>query len=90
MHCAVNRITSGGRLIGAEERISAYEALKAFTVDAAWCSFEEDGKGAIRPGFLADFAVLSEDPRAADPLRIKEIKVEETVVGGTSVYRRGA
>jgi hypothetical protein len=90
MHCAVNRITSGGRLIGAEERISAYEALKAFTVDAAWCSFEEDGKGAIRPGFLADFAVLSEDPRAADPLRIKDIKVEETVVGGTSVYRRGA
>jgi hypothetical protein len=90
MHCAVNRVSREGRVIGPEERISPYQALSAFTLDAAYCSFEEEKKGAIRPGFLADFAVLSENPLAVDPLRIKDIEVEETFVGGRRVYRRGA
>ena len=48
MHCAVNRITSSGKLLGPDQRITPYEALKAFTVDAAYCSFEEEIKGAVK------------------------------------------
>lgn len=86
IHCAVNRITRDGKVLGIEERIAPYEALKAFTVDAAYCSYEEDLKGAVAPGMLADFAVLSDDPLTVDPRTIKDIKVLATYVGGIAVF----
>lgn len=89
MHCAVNRMTKGGEPLGPEERISPLEALKSYTTHAAYCSFEEDIKGSIETGKLADFTVLSDNPLNVSPEKIKDIQVMQTVVGGRTVHERG-
>ncbi len=86
IHTAVNRITREGKVLGAEECISPLEALKTYTTHAAYCSFEEDIKGSIEPGKLADFTVLSDNPLTILPEKIKDIKVLQTVVGGKILY----
>lgn len=86
MHTAVNRLTRSGEVLGADERITPYETLKAFTIDTAWCSFEEDIKGSLEVGKLADFAICSDNMLTCDPLEIKNIKVLRTVIGGRTVY----
>jgi len=70
------------------ERISAEEALRCYTVGSAYAEFMEARKGTLAPGMLADFAVLSQDITSVPRERIGETVVEETVVGGRSVYRR--
>ncbi|MFQ5758851.1 MAG: amidohydrolase [Candidatus Bathyarchaeia archaeon] len=69
-----------------EEQISVEEALCMYTIDAAFASFEEDAKGSIEVGKLADLVVLSRDPRKVPPDEIKDIVVEMTFVGGSVVY----
>ncbi len=69
-----------------EERISVDEALRMYTIDAAFASFEEDAKGSIEVGKLADLVVLSHDPRKVPPNKIKDIVVEMTFVGGRMVH----
>ena len=86
IHCAVNRITRNGELLGPEQRITPHQALQAFTTDAAYCSYEENLKGSITQGKLADFVILSGDPVEVSPETIKDIKVLETVVGGRTVF----
>ncbi len=86
IHCAVNRLTSGGQVLGPEQRISAREALKTYTTYAAKCSFEEDIKGSIEEGKLADFVCLDQDLLSIDPLKILDTKVLATYVGGKKVY----
>ncbi len=71
-----------------QERLNIDEALRLFTINAAYGSFEEDVKGSIEKGKLADLVVLSQDPYKAKPEQIKEIKVEMTIVGGKIVYTR--
>ena len=88
--CAVNRLTSDGKVLGPEQRISAMQALRAVTSDAAWQNFEEKRKGSIEPGKMADFVVLSANPLEIEPSRIREIGVLETVVGGKTAYRAGS
>lgn len=88
IHAAVNRITREGKVLGEEERISPLEALKAYTTHAAFCSFEEDIKGSIEPGKLADFAVLSHNPLTVSSDKIKDIQVLQTVSGGRTVFER--
>ena len=87
MYCAVNRITREGYLLGTDQRVSPLEALRAYTCDAAFCSFEEHLKGSIEPGKLADFVVLSDNPLTVAPERIKDIQVLRTVMGGKTVHR---
>ena len=87
MWSAANRISSSGKVIGAAERISPTQALRAVTIDAAWQAFEENNRGSIEPGKLADFAILSASP-LEDPAQIKDIQVLETIVGGKPVYSR--
>jgi predicted amidohydrolase YtcJ len=89
MHNAVNRLTSSGRLLGPEQRISAYDALKAYTSDAAYCSFEENIKGTITPGKLADFVVLAQNPLEVEKEKIKEIQILSTIMGGEVVFSQG-
>lgn len=85
---AVNRVTSGGEVLGPAQRIEPLEALKAVTIYAAYQGFEENIKGSIESGKLADLVILSENPLAVDPMWIKDIQVEETIVGGQTVYER--
>ena len=84
---AVNRVSTGGQVIGAAERITPMQALRAVTIDAAWQSFEEDTKGSIEPGKFADLVILAENP-LDHPASIRDIKVLETILGGKTVYAR--
>ena len=87
MSAAVSRRTSSGKLLGPEQAITPYEALRAVTVDAAWQYFEEDRKGTLEEGKLADLVILSDNPLAIDPMTIKDIVVLETLKEGETVYR---
>jgi predicted amidohydrolase YtcJ len=82
MWCAVNRLTASGRVLGEDECISAYDALHAATLGAAWQLKLDHDIGSIEAGKMADFAVLEEDPLTVAPETIKDIKVWGTVLGG--------
>lgn len=86
--CAVARRTSGGDVLGPDQAIDVEAALRGYAVDAAYLAGEEDTKGSLEIGKLADLAVLSEDPTAVDPDRIKSLTVDGTVVGGRLVRQR--
>ena len=62
------------------------EALRIYTMHSAYASFDEDRKGSIEVGKLADLVVLGEDPTRIDPFGIKDIQVQRTIVGGRTVY----
>ena len=83
---AVNRVTSGGKDLGPEERITPFEALRAITADAAWQNFEEDRKGTLEAGKLADLVVLSDDPLSIDPMKIRDIQILETIKEGQRIF----
>jgi predicted amidohydrolase YtcJ len=68
------------------QRITRYEALKMFTVNAARIGFEEHLKGSLEPGKLADFTVLSDSPYSVEPEAVGDIKVEMAIVGGSIAY----
>lgn len=85
--CAVNRITKNGVLLGADERISALDALKAVTKNAAYQYFEEDIKGTIKEGKLADLVILDKDILKVDPMEIRNIKVIETIKEGKTIFK---
>ncbi|MDH5590442.1 MAG: amidohydrolase [Gemmatimonadota bacterium] len=82
----VTRKDYSGRVWGPSQRITVDQALKVCTMNGAYASFEEDEKGSITAGKLADFVILAEDPHDVDPDRIKEIRVVRTVVGGRTVH----
>ena len=86
--CAVNRRTKNGIVLGADQRIPVWEALKAVTINAAYQYFEEDQKGSITPGKRADFVILSENPLEVPKDRIRKIRVLETIKEGESIFRR--
>jgi predicted amidohydrolase YtcJ len=60
-----------------------------YTINAAYASGEENIKGALTPGKLADMAVLSDNPLTVPPEQIKDIKVEMTIIGGKVMWERG-
>jgi predicted amidohydrolase YtcJ len=70
--------------------LTPLEALKAQTLWSAYQHFEENQKGSIEVGKLADFAVLSANPLTVDPMTIKDIEVVETIKEGKSVYKAGS
>jgi predicted amidohydrolase YtcJ len=82
----VNRVTRSGAVLGPEERITPYEALQAITINGAYMYFEEDSKGSLVPGKVADLVVLDQNPLKVDPMAIKDIKVVETVKAGKTVF----
>jgi len=71
-----------------EERLTVEEALKSYTLNAAYASFDEDKKGAIEVGKLADLTVLSHDITEVSPDKIKDVRVEMVIVNGRTVYVR--
>ena len=71
-----------------EQKISVEDALKAYTKVAAYASFDENIKGSLEPGKLADFVVLEKDITNIDPVQIRKVKVLKTVVGGRIVFEK--
>ena len=84
--CAVNRITKKGIQIGENEKISPLDALKGVTINAAYQYFEEDKKGSIKEGKLDNLIILDENPLTIDPMKIKDIKVLQTIREGEVLY----
>ncbi len=87
LHTTVNRTSRSGDVIGPDERVSPFLALKSITEWAAWQYFEEDTKGTLTAGKLADLVILDNDPTKVEPSAIKDIKVLETIKEGRTVYR---
>lgn len=83
--CAVNRITRNGRLLGSNERISVYEALKGVTINAAYEYFEEGQKGSLKSGKKADLVFLDKNPFKVDKMEIKDIRVIGTLKEGKGI-----
>jgi predicted amidohydrolase YtcJ len=86
MAATVNRTSRGGQVMGETERISREEALKAITLWGAYQHFEEDRKGSIEVGKLADLVILSDNPLTVESSTIGDIVVLETIKEGRSVY----
>lgn len=81
------RVSPTGVVSGAGERLTAYEALQALTTGPAWQAYEEERKGRIRAGLLADFVILDKNPLTTPTQQIKDIRVVETVKEGKSVWK---
>ena len=88
MQTAVTRRTEGGRVIGPQQRISREDALRMFTLDAAWMSFDETKKGSIEAGKLADLAVLTGDFLACPEGEMNRLRARVTIVDGRVVHQR--
>jgi len=86
IYAAVTRRAETGQLLLPDEAVSADEALAMYNLNAAYAGGEERVKGSLAPGRLADMVVLSEDPLKAPPERIKDIRVEMTIIGGEVVW----
>ena len=90
IYAAVTRATLDGKNPGGwfpEQRLTVAEALRAYTFGAAYAAFQENDKGTITPGKLADVVVLSEDLFRISPERIKDVRVDITILGGRVVYK---
>jgi hypothetical protein len=79
LSATVTRVTRSGDILGADQRVTPYEGLKAMTIWPAYQHFEEKQKGSIEVGKQADFVVLSANPLTVDPLTIADIKVLKTI-----------
>ncbi|MED3691129.1 amidohydrolase [Peribacillus butanolivorans] len=88
IHVAVNRRSQSGSEIGVAQSISVMEAIKLYTWNGAYASFEEDIKGSIEVGKLADLVVLTDSILKVNPLHIKDLQVESTIIDGKILYHR--
>jgi predicted amidohydrolase YtcJ len=82
----VTRKDTQGRIWGPNQRVSVSEAMKICTMHGAYASFEENIKGSLTAGKLADYVTLEKDPHEVDPDSIVDIKVLKTVLGGRTTY----
>lgn len=86
LQSSVTRTDMRGTTWGPSQKITVEEAIKIGTMHGAYASFEEDIKGSIEVGKLADLVVLGDDPTKVDPMKLIETTVERTMVGGQWVY----
>ncbi|GAA3654266.1 amidohydrolase [Microbacterium marinilacus] len=86
IHDMVNRRTRSGEILGPHERLTAAEAVRAYTFGSAYAVGQERDKGTLSPGSLADFVALTDDLLQIAPERIRDQQVTATVVGGEVVY----
>jgi predicted amidohydrolase YtcJ len=82
----VTRQDKQGRVWGPNQRITVAEAMQICTMNGAYASFEEDIKGSLTPGKLADVVLLEQNPHAVDPGEIVNIRINRTILGGETVY----
>jgi predicted amidohydrolase YtcJ len=86
--CMVARKSKEGEPVFLEEKISVMDAIKIYTMHSAYAGFDENVKGSIEPGKMADFAVLNENPLTVPEDHLKDIQVDMTIVDGKVVYQR--
>lgn len=86
IYAAVTRKGMSGRVFGADEAITIEEAISGYTINSAYINFDEDIKGSLEAGKLADMIVLSDDILTIDSERIMDIEIEQTYVGGKLVF----
>jgi len=85
---ATNRVSRSGNIIGENERLTPYEALKCITEWSAYQHFEEESKGTLEVGKLADLVILDSNPIKVDIENIKNIVVLQTIKEGSTVYKK--
>ena len=88
LQAALTQENEQGEVLHPEERVTREEALKCYTENSAYLTFEESRKGRIAPGQYGDFVVLCKDYFSVPEKEISELKAELTVVGGRIVHRR--
>jgi len=88
LYAAVTRKGQSGAVYAPEEALTMQEALIGYTRNGAYITFEEDLKGTLEPGMLADMVVLSDDLLTIDPDRILDVEIEKTILGGRVVFER--
>ena len=82
----VTRKDVRGRVWGPDQRISVSEAMRICTMHGAYASFEENSKGSLVAGKLADFVILEKDPHEVNPDEIIDINILRTVLGGRTTF----
>jgi len=87
---AVNRVTKEGEILGADQKIDVLTALKSMTIFGAQLNFTEEDNGSIEIGKQADFAILEDDPTRINPMEIKDIPVQATIIDGKLVYEKNS
>ncbi|MNF01608.1 N-substituted formamide deformylase precursor [compost metagenome] len=75
-------------VLGSDQRIPVIDALKAITINAAYQYQEEDIKGSLKAGKLADLVILNKDPLTIDPKELRSVQVIETIKEGKTVFKR--
>jgi predicted amidohydrolase YtcJ len=86
LHATVNRVSRSGDIIGPDQRVPVYIALKSITTWAAFQAFEENLKGTLKAGKLADFVILDRNPLKIPPMDITNLKVMSTIKEGKTIY----
>ncbi len=84
---AVNRETRSGKVLGEDQRVSALDALRGITIDAAYQHFEDDIKGSIEPGKFADLVIAEEDPETMKASALRDLTITETVKRGETIFQ---
>ncbi|WP_053977049.1 amidohydrolase [Mangrovimonas xylaniphaga] len=84
----VNRVTRTGYILGPDQRVTPYEGLKTLTIWGAKQNFEEDSKGSLKEGKIADLVILDKNPLKIDPMQIHTIQILESIKEGKSVYKK--
>jgi len=84
----LTRKSAEGKVYGPEQKVSVEQAIRIWTLGSAYACFEENIKGSIEVGKLADFVILSKDPTKVPLDTIKDIKVEKTIIGGKTEFER--
>ena len=85
---AVNRTSRTGQVIGEAEKATPYQALKAITINAAYEYFDENLKGSLKKGKMADFVILDKNPLTIKSTELKDIKVVETIKEGKTIFKK--
>lgn len=88
LDATVNRITRTGQILGPDQRLTPYEGLKTLTAWVAQQYFEEDTKGSIAKGKLADFVILDKNPLTIESSEINKIQILEAIKEGKSVFKK--
>ena len=89
MWTSMKRETRSGKILGPDQRIGAYAALQNITTGPAYQFFEEDRKGMIKKGMLADFVILDTNPlKLTDVDAMREVVVLETIKEGNTIYKK--